>query len=97
MLVMLCSNVVVHLSDQNRVLVAQVDYYMLRVVHAAVSAHAHFTNYRRLEVHEDPPGHVFAGRCLREEGVERVVLAADGLVRRHHAVRLDAVLEAVQL
>jgi hypothetical protein len=40
---------------------------------------------------------VLAGRGLREEGVERVVLAADGLVGRHHAVWLDAVLEAVQL
>jgi len=70
---------------------------LLRVVHAAVGAHAHFVNHRRLEVHEDRARHVLAGRSLREEGVEWVVFAADGLVRRHHAVRLDAVLEAVEL
>ena len=34
---------------------------------------------------------------LGEEGVERVVAAADRLVGRHLAVRLDAVLEAVEL
>ena len=40
---------------------------------------------------------VLAGAGLAEEGVEGVVAAADGLVRGHLAVRLDAVLEAVQL
>jgi hypothetical protein len=40
---------------------------------------------------------VLAGTCLREKGVEGVVSAADGLVRGHLAIRLDAVLEAVKL
>jgi hypothetical protein len=36
---------------------------------------------------------VLAGASLGEERVERVIAASDGLVRRHLAVRLDAVLE----
>lgn len=34
---------------------------------------------------------------LREEGVEGVITPANGLVRRHLAIGLDAVLEAVKL
>ena len=34
---------------------------------------------------------------LSKEGVERVVRDADGLVGRHLAVRLDAVLQAIEL
>ena len=70
---------------------------LLRVVQAAVRAHAHLVHHRRLEVHVHRAGHVLAGARLREEGVERVVAAADGLVRGHHAVGLDAVLQAVEL
>ena len=40
---------------------------------------------------------VLAGAGLREEGVERVVLDTDRLVRRHRAVGLNAVLEAEEL
>jgi hypothetical protein len=40
---------------------------------------------------------VLAGTSLGEEGVESIVATADGLVRGHLAVRLDAVLEAVEL
>ena len=40
---------------------------------------------------------MFAGSGLAEEGVEGVVAAADGLVGGHLAVRLDTVLQAVQL
>ena len=32
-----------------------------------------------------------------EEGVEGVVSSTDGLIRRHLAIRLDAMLQAVQL
>ncbi len=48
-----------------------------------------------LEVDEDGPGHVLPGAGLGEEGGEGVV--AHGLVGGHLAVRLDAVLQAVQL
>ena len=34
---------------------------------------------------------------LGEEGVERVISLPDGGVARHHPVRLDPVLEAVEL
>ena len=40
---------------------------------------------------------MFAGPRLGEEGVETVVAPSDGLVRGHLAVRLDPVLQAVQL
>ena len=40
---------------------------------------------------------MLAGAGLAEEGVEGVVAAADGLVGGHLAVRLDTVLQAVQL
>ena len=50
-----------------------------------------------LEVDEDGTWHVLAGASLAEERVERVVAATNGLVTRHLAIGLDAVLQAVQL
>ena len=43
-----------------------------------------------LQVQEDAAGDVLAGTSLREEGVESVVAAADGLVAGHLAIGLDA-------
>ena len=40
---------------------------------------------------------MLASAGLAEKGVEGVVASADGLVGRHLSVRLDSVLEAVQL
>ena len=40
---------------------------------------------------------MLASSSLREEGVERIVTASNGLVGWHLAIRLDAVLEAVKL
>ena len=40
---------------------------------------------------------MLAGACLGEEGVEGVVTTTDSLVRGHLTIRLDAMLEAVQL
>ena len=70
---------------------------LLRVVQLAVGAGAHLVDHGRLEVDEHAARDVLARAGLREEGVEGVVAAADGLVRGHLAVGLDAVLEAVQL
>jgi len=70
---------------------------LLGVEELAVGAGAHLVAHGGLEVDVDGAGHVLAGARLREEGVEGVVAAADGLVRGHLAVRLDAVLEAVKL
>ena len=78
-----------------RVLLARDE--LLRVVELAVGAGADLVDHGRLEVDEDGARHVLARAGLGEEGVERIVATADGLVRRHLAVRLDAVLEAVEL
>ncbi|TYZ69144.1 hypothetical protein PybrP1_010479 [[Pythium] brassicae (nom. inval.)] len=70
---------------------------LLRVVQLAVRARAHFVAHARLEVDKHGARDVLAGAGLGEECVEGVVAAADGLVARHLAVGLDAVLEAVEL
>mmetsp|Transcript_19637 Transcript_19637/g.22574 ORF Transcript_19637/g.22574 Transcript_19637/m.22574 type:complete len:488 (-) Transcript_19637:42-1505(-) len=70
---------------------------LLRVEQLAVRARAHLVHDRRLQVEEHSAGDVLAGSRLREERVERVVLHADRLVRRHGAIGLDAVLKAEQL
>ena len=50
-----------------------------------------------LQIHKHSAGHVLSGAGLAEEGVEGVVAAADGLVAGHLSVRLDAMLQTVQL
>jgi len=70
---------------------------LLRVVELAVGTRANLVDDGRLEVDEDRAWHVLARARLREEGVEGVVTAADGLVRGHLPIGLDAVLEAVEL
>lgn len=61
------------------------------------SAKNRLTNNSRFQVHEHSPGHMLARAGLTEERVEGVVSSAQGLVRGHLAVRLDAMLQAVQL
>merc|ERR1719217_1366080 len=78
-----------------RVLLARDD--LLGVEELTVRARADLVADRRLEVDVDRARDVLAGARLREEGVEGVVAAADGLVRGHLAVGLDAVLEAEEL
>ena len=70
---------------------------LLGVVELAVGARAHLVAHSGLEVDEHAAGHVLAGTRLGEERVERVVAAANRLVRGHLAIGLDAVLKAVQL
>lgn len=55
------------------------------------------TYYSRFKIDEDSTGHVLASSGLAEEGVEGVVSASDGLVCWHLTIRLDAMLEAIQL
>ena len=55
------------------------------------------TDYSWFQIHEHRTGHVFAGSCLAEEGVEGVVTAADGFVTWHLTIRLNAMLQTVQL
>ena len=71
-----------------RVLFARDD--LLRVVELAVRARADLVAHGGLKVDVDGARDVLARARLREEGVERVVAAADRLVRRHLAVRLWA-------
>jgi len=62
-----------------------------------VGSGADLIDNSRLEIDKDATGNVLAGTGFGEEGVERVVTATNGLVRGHLTVRLDAVLEAVEL
>lgn len=55
------------------------------------------TDHSRFQVHEDCSWDVLPGAGLAKEGSEGVVVASGGLVGGHVAVRLDAVLQAVQL
>ena len=55
------------------------------------------TNNGRLKIDEDGTGHVLAGTSLAEERVEGIVATPDGLVAGHLTVRLDAMLQTVEL
>jgi len=70
---------------------------LLRVVQLTVGSSADLVDHGRLEIEVDGARNMLSGTSLGEEGVERVVTASDGLVGRHLAVRLDAMLEAVKL
>jgi hypothetical protein len=63
----------------------------------AVGAGADLIDDSRLQIKEDAAGHVLASTSLREEGVEGIITTANGLVGRHLAIRLNAVLQAVEL
>jgi hypothetical protein len=51
----------------------------------------------RLQINKHCSWNVFTGASFREKGVEGVVAASDGFVAWHLSVRLDTVLEAVEL
>ena len=67
---------------------------LLGVEELAVGAQADLVDDGWFEIDEDGSRDVLAGSALREEGVEGVVADADGLVGRHLAVGLDAMLKA---
>jgi hypothetical protein len=50
-----------------------------------------------LEIEEDASGDVLTSTSLGEEGVESIITTTDGLIGGHLTVRLDSVLEAVEL
>ena len=68
---------------------------LLRVVQLAVSSHSGFIDDSGLKINKHSPGHVLAGSSLGKEGLEGVI--SEGLVAGHAAIRLDAMLEAVEL
>ena len=70
---------------------------LLWVVELTVGAGADLVNHGWLKIEVDGAWNVLASASLGEEGVERIITSSDGLVRRHLAIRLDAVLEAVKL
>jgi hypothetical protein len=67
------------------------------VVQLTVGASADLVTHTRLQVNHDSAGNVLASSSLREERVEGIISATNGLVGRHLAIRLDSVLEAVKL
>jgi hypothetical protein len=67
------------------------------VVQLTVGSGADFVDDSGFQVNEDGAGDVLASTSLGEEGVESVVATTDGLVGRHLAIWLDAVLQAVKL
>jgi len=70
---------------------------LLGVVELTVGSGADLIDDSGLQVEVDGTGNVLASTSLREEGVESIIASSDGLVGRHLAIRLDAVLEAVEL
>ena len=70
---------------------------LLGMVQLAVSTSSNFIAYSWFQVNKDSSWNVLASTSLREEGVERVIAAANGLVRRHLAIRLDTMFKAVKL
>lgn len=55
------------------------------------------TNDSGFQVNKDGPGNVLPSPSLTKEGCEGVIVASNGLVGRHLAVRLDTVFQAVEL
>ena len=70
----------------------------LRMKQIAVGTGADLVHHCGLQVHQDCSRNVLARARLDEEGVEGVVATADGVAGVNRmTVRLDAVLQAVQL
>jgi hypothetical protein len=70
---------------------------LLRMVQLTISSSADLIAHSRLKIDKDTTRNVLTSTGLREERVEGVITTTDGLVGRHLTIRLNAVLEAVQL
>ena len=64
-------------------------HQLLRVEELTVRSSSNLVDHSWLKVDKDRPGDVLACTRLGEESVERVVSAADSLVRGHLPIRLD--------
>ena len=71
--------------------------YLLGVEQSSIGPKPDFIDDGGLEVDKHGPGHVLAPGGFGEEGVEGVVSNPVAVVLRHGAVRVDPVLQAVQL
>jgi hypothetical protein len=70
---------------------------LLGMEELSVGTGANFVNDGGFQIKKDGTGNVFAGTGLREEGVEGIITATDGLVRGHLAIRLDTMFETEEL
>ena len=68
---------------------------LLGVVELTVGSNSGLVNDSGLQVNKDSSWNMFSATSLREEGLEGVVSKC--LVRGHAAIRLDTVLQAVEL
>jgi hypothetical protein len=67
---------------------------LLWMVQLSVGSSSDLIDDSWFQIDVDTSWDVLASTSLGEEGVEGIVTSTDGLVRRHLAVRLDAVLKA---
>ncbi len=65
---------------------------LFRVEQLAVSSSADLIDHSGFKIDKDATGDVLASTSLREEGVESIIGATDGLVSGHSAIGLNAVL-----
>jgi hypothetical protein len=70
---------------------------LLRVKQLTVHTSAHLIYHSRLQIQEHGTGYVLSCSSLGEKRVERIIPASSRLVTRHLPIRLNTVLEAVQL
>jgi hypothetical protein len=70
---------------------------LVGVVELGIRSGADFVTDGGLEIDKDGTGDVVSGGGLTEEGVERFVDTARGIIRGHGTVGRDSMLEAVQL
>jgi len=63
----------------------------------AICARANFIHDSGFQVHKNAAWHVFPCARLAEKGVECIISTANGLIRWHLTVWLDAVFEAEEL
>ena len=68
---------------------------LFRMVELTVSSNSGLVDDSRLQVNKDSSWNMVATSSLGEEGLERVI--SEGLVRGHMTIRLDAMLQAVEL
>ena len=70
---------------------------LLWVEELPVGSSAYLVHDRWLEVHHDAAGNMLARTRLAEERVESIIAASNGFVTRHLPIRLDTMLQAVEL
>ena len=70
---------------------------LLRVEQLSVGSGTDLINNSRLKIEENASWDMLSSSGFGEKGVEGIITTSDGLVRRHLTIRLNTVLEAVQL